>query len=229
MFELNKNLEVKEESLMGSKIFTIDNFYKDPEEVSDCIFNREVPLWKTEESPSYNTLYFNERRLILKDDRIDGVYKFLSNLCSMGYNFPKIVTNMIRFSKNDFNDYKNCFWWPHLDLGWGGIVYFNKDEEDSGTNIFDPQVCETPEWEYRLKAPEHYLSWRPKENYSVLKTFKSKYNSLVFFDGSKFPHSMNIVNDRFFRDIPLFSYPQAYWENYRCNQAFFLEVTETPS
>ena len=67
------------------------------------------------------------------------------------------------------------------------------------------------------------------KNYSVLKTFKSKYNSLVFFDGSKFPHSMNIVNDRFFRDIPLFSYPQAYWENYRCNQAFFLEVTETPS
>ena len=228
MFELNKNLEVKEDFLLGSKIYTVDNFYKDPEEVSDYLFNREVPLWKMEESPSYNTMYFSERRLILKDDRIDGVYKFLSDLCGVGYE-SIIYTNMSRFARNDFNDYKNCFWWPHLDLGWGGIVYFNKDEEDSGTNIFDPQVCETPEWEYRLKAPEHYLSWRPKENYSVLKTFKSKYNSLVFFDGSKFPHSMNIVNDRFFRDIPLFSYPQAYWENYRCNQAFFLEVTETPS
>ena len=224
MFELNKNLEVKEESLMGSKIFTIDNFYKDPEEVSDCIFNREVPLWKTEESPSYNTLYFNERRLILKDDRIDGVYKFLSNLCSMGYNFPKIVTNMIRFSKNDFNDYENCFMWPHTDRGWNGIVYFNKDEENSGTNLYDPKVLEEEEWRISMSAPEHYSSWRPKENYSVLKSLKSKYNSLVLFDGSKFPHGMNIVNDRFFRDIPLFSYPQAYWENYRCNQPFFLEM-----
>ena len=224
MFELNKNFEVKEESLMGSKIFTIDNFYKDPEEVSDCIFNREVPLWKTEESPSYNTLYFNERRWILKDDRIDGVYKFLSNLCSMGYNFPKIVTNMIRFSKNDFNDYKNCFWWPHLDRGWNGIVYFNKDEENSGTNLYDPKVLEEEEWRISMSSPEHYSSWRPKENYSVLKSLKSKYNSLVLFDGSKFPHGMNIVNDRFFRDIPLFSYPQAYWENYRCNQPFFLEM-----
>jgi len=224
MFELNKNLEVKEESLMGSKIITIDNFYKDPEEVSDYIFNREVPLWKTEESPSYNTLYFNERRLILKDDRIDGVYKFLSNLCGMGYNSPNIVTNMIRFSQNDFNDYKNCFWWPHLDRGWNGIVYFNEDEENSGTNLYDPKVLEEEEWGISMSSPEHYSSWRPKENYSVLKSLKSKYNSLVLFDGSKFPHGMNIVNDRFFRDIPLFSYPQVYWENYRCNQPFFLEI-----
>ena len=222
MFELNKNLEVKEESLMGSKIFTIDNFYKNPEEVADYLFNREVPLWKIEESPSYNTLYFNERRLIQQDDRLEEVYKFLSDLCGMIYpNVPTIFTNMSRFSRNDFNDYENCFWWPHLDDGYNGIVYFNKDEEDSGTNLYDPEVMDDEEWEYKSKAPEHYLSWRLKEKYSVLKSFKSKYNSLVFFDGSKFPHSMNIVNDRFFRDIPLFSYPQADWDNYRCNQAFF--------
>ena len=42
MFELNKNLEVKEDFLLGSKIYTVDNFYKDPEEVSDYLFNREV-------------------------------------------------------------------------------------------------------------------------------------------------------------------------------------------
>ena len=139
----------------------------------------------------------------------------------MGYKFVDIVTNMSRFCKDDFNDYENCFWWPHTDRGWNGIVYFNKDEENSGTNLYDPKVLEEEEWQISLSAPEHYSSWRPKEKYSILKTFKSKYNSLCFFDGSKFPHNMNISNDRFFRDIPLFSYPQVNWNNYRCNQVFF--------
>jgi len=223
MFELNKNLEVKEDHLLGSKIFTIDNFYKDPEEVSDYLFNREVPLWKIKESPSYNGLYFNERRLIQEDNRLEDIYKFLGNLCGMGYEFVDIVTNMSRFSKNDFNNYENCFWWPHTDRGWNGIVYFNKDEEDSGTNLYDPKVLKEEEWQISLSAPEHYSSWRPKEKYSVLKCFKSKYNSLCLFDGSKFPHNMNITNDRFLRDIPLLSYPQAEWDNYRCNQVFFLD------
>ena len=223
MFELNENLEVKEDYLLGSKIFTIDNFYKDPEEVSDYIFNREVPLWKIKESPSFNGLFFNERRLIEEDSRLQNIYKFLSDLCGMGYEFVDIVTNMTRFCKDNFNDYKNCFWWPHTDRGWNGIVYFNKDEENSGTNLYDPKVLQEEEWQISLSAPEHYSAWRPKEKYSILKTFKSKYNSLCLFDGSKFPHNMNITNDRFFRDIPLFSYPQANWNNYRCNQVFFLD------
>ena len=223
MFEVNENLEVKQDYLLGSKIFTIDNFYKDPEEVSDYLFNREVPLWKIKESPSFNGLFFNERRLIEEDIRLEKIYKFLSSLCGMGYEFVDIVTNMSRFCKDDFNDYENCFWWPHTDRGWNGIVYFNRDEENSGTNLYDPKVLQEEEWQISLSAPEHYSAWRPKEKYSILKTFKSKYNSLCLFDGSKFPHNMNITNDRFFRDIPLFSYPQANWNNYRCNQVFFLD------
>ena len=53
----------KENSLLGSKIYTVDNFYKDPEEVSDYLFNRESPLWKSEQIPSYNSLYFNDSGL----------------------------------------------------------------------------------------------------------------------------------------------------------------------
>ena len=132
MFELNKHLEVKEDSLLGSKIYTVDNFYKDPEEVSDYLFNRKVPLWKNKERPSYNGLYFNDRRFIQTDSRLHDAYKFLSDLCGMSpqNKYPQIVTNIIRFSNNDFNDYENCFWWPHLDNGYNGIVYFNKDEEN---------------------------------------------------------------------------------------------------
>ena len=38
MFELNDNLEVNTEIFQGSKIFTIDNFYKNPDLIFDCLF-----------------------------------------------------------------------------------------------------------------------------------------------------------------------------------------------
>jgi len=118
----------------------------------------------------------------------------------------RIITS--HFFHGDFNDYNNCFWWPHIDGGYNGIVYLNKDEEDSGTNLYDPKVLNSFEWSYSMSMPEQYLCWRPKENYSVVKSFKSRYNSLCLFDGSKFPHGMNITNDIFF-------------SQYRCNQVFF--------
>ena len=77
MFELNPDLKIKEEILLGSKIFIIDNFYKNPDEVYDFLFNREVPLWKNKERPSYNGMYFNDRRFIQTDFRLHDVYKFL--------------------------------------------------------------------------------------------------------------------------------------------------------
>ena len=40
---------------------------------------------------------------------------------------------------------------------------------------------------------------------------KNIYNRLVLFDGDKFIHGMNIVNDRYFSD------------EYRCNQVFFFK------
>ena len=45
----------------------------------------------------------------------------------------------------------------------------------------------------------------------VLKKIKPKYNRLVLFDGDKFLHGMNIVNNRYFSD------------EYRCNQVFFFK------
>ena len=38
MFELNPNLKIKEEILLGSKIFIIDNFYKNPDEATNDNF-----------------------------------------------------------------------------------------------------------------------------------------------------------------------------------------------
>ena len=58
---------------------------------------------------------------------------------------------------------------------------------------------------------EHYEPWRPKNKYKLLKTLEPAYNRLVFFDGAKFPHGMNVTNDRYF----------GY--EYRNNQVFFMD------
>ena len=78
MFELNPDLEVKEEILLESKIFIIDNFYKNPDEVYDFLFNRDVPLWKIKEKPSFNTVHFIDKRLSEYDERLVPVIGFLS-------------------------------------------------------------------------------------------------------------------------------------------------------
>ena len=202
MFELNPDLEIKEEILLESKIFIIDNFYKNPDEVYDFLFNRDVPLWKIEEKPSFNSIHFIDKRLDEYDERLTPVIRFLSYLCNQDADSCNIITNMQRFFKHDFNDYKNCYWWPHQDSGYNGIVYFNKDNT-SGTNLYSEVKGRDDD------VPEHYRPWRPKDKYKILKTLDPEYNRLVFFDGFKFIHGANFCDDRYFG------------EEYRTNQVFF--------
>tara|TARA_B100002019_G_scaffold156039_1_gene134330 strand:- start:110 stop:748 length:639 start_codon:yes stop_codon:yes gene_type:complete len=203
MFELNPNLEVKTEIFLETPIFTIDNFYKNPDEVHDYLFNREIPLWKMDEKPSYNSIHFFDRRFEKMDDRLTPVLGFLSYLCNQDAASHHIVTNVQRFFRHDFNDYKNCYWWPHQDGGYNGIVYFNKGDNTCGTNLYSV-IKDQDEM-----VPEHYRPWRPKEDFKILKTLEPEYNRLVFFDGLKFMHGANFPNDLYFG------------EEYRKNQVFF--------
>ena len=111
------------------------------------------------------------------------------------------MTNQTRFCKIDFNDYRNNYWYPHQDEGFNGIIYFNKDCE-CGTNLYENISDEESE-------NEHFKPWRSREHYRFLKHIEPKYNKLVLFDGFKFLHGMNIINDRYFS------------KEYRKNQVFF--------
>ena len=203
MFELNPKYELKEEIFMGSKIYTIDNFYKNPEEVEHYLFKNPPPLWKMNESPSLNGVHFEDRRLTKSDDRLRSIVDFLSGIVSQkpeDYHH-NVTTNQARFFKDGDNDFENCHWWPHYDPGYNGIIYFNEDCE-CGTNFYE-------ELNHAEMICEHHKPWRPKEDFKVLKHLQPKYNRLVFFDGAKFLHGMNIANDRYFG------------EEYRKNQVFF--------
>ena len=209
MFELNDNLEIKKEIFRGSIIYTIDDFYKYPLEVENYLFGEpdKIPLHKRYEKPSFNNVYFEDRRHDSEDNLdLKKVYDFLSGLCGQGYEAPDIVTNCSRFKKHEFNDYKNYYWWPHTDGGYNGIVYFN-DDNKNGTCFYDELVD-------RPAMPEHYQPWGEKKDFIVIKTLEPKYNRFVFFDGYNFPHGMNICTDRYFG------------EEYRKNQVFFFDDPE---
>ena len=209
-FQLNDNLEIKEELFQGSIIYTIDNFYRYPQQLEKYLF-RDIsnqPLHKVEEKPTYNGIYFEDRRYPRKDNfRLKKVYDFLSDLCKQEYDCLDVATNCIRFKRHEFNDYENCYWWPHTDSGYNGIVYFN-DDNKNGTNFYN-KLKPIPDIEN-----EHYAPWRSKDEIELIKHLEPKYNRLVFFDGWKFLHGMNISNDRYFG------------QEYRKNQVFFFDCEE---
>ena len=207
MFELSKNISINLEIFYNSKIYIIDNFYQNPDVILNFFLNQTPELFKINETPTNNSIYFEDRRHNLFSDELEKVYDFLSFLCDQDAFQKKstITTNAIRFYNNTFNDYKNNYWWPHKDCGYTGIVYFNYLDEVSGTNLYknlDP-MNEPP------KCPEHFSPWRDKNKYKLIKTLFPKYNRLVLFDAKKFWHGMNICNDDYFG------------ENYRFNQVFF--------
>ena len=210
MFELNDNLEVNTEIFQDSKIFTIDNFYKNPDLIFDCLFGIPAPFFKEHDYPSFNGIFFEDRRVREYDVRLKPVVNFLSKLASQKPDTYDVATNQQRFYDDEFNDYKNCIWWPHVDVGYNGIVYFNKNDTECGTNLYS-KVTDSVEMTAYNTQTEHYAPWRQREKYEKLKTLTPKYNRLVLFDGDKFLHGMNIVNDRYFSD------------EYRCNQVFFFK------
>ncbi len=201
MFTLNDNLEIKKELFFGSIIYTIDNFYKHPQDVKNYLFGEAAPLHKIDETPSNNNVYFEDRRLFKDDERLNHVVDFLGSLVSQKPCTYQIITNQTKFYNHKFNNIDDCHWWPHYDEGYNGIVYFNDDEEN-GTNIYYMR-------NKKEKLTEHHQPWRLKEDFRVLKHLQPKFNRLVFFDGYTFLHGMNIANRRYFFD------------EYRNNQVFF--------
>ena len=203
MFRLNEELQIIN-CPSNRPIFIIDDFYENPKEVEDYLFNRNSPLWKINDAGSKNGVYFEDRRFSIYDERLREAYDYLSELCGQKYFSCDVNTNMTRFTKDSFNDYENCIWWPHKDTGYNGIVYFS---DECGTCLYEDLGVDGD-------TVEHREPWRPKDNYKVLEKLVAKYNRMVLFDGM-IPHAMDICSDRYFG------------EEYRKNQVFFFNKDES--
>jgi len=194
MFELNPKLQIIEESFRDSTIYHMDDFYQNPDKIVSFINNTECSYHKEGTPNSYNGIHFEDKRHHIDNGMIDHLYDFLSKICNqppLSYTFN---TNVGKFFDNPFNDYKNNYWWPHLDMGYTAIVYLNH-EEDCGTNLYEGLGTDK-----RRGVNEHNAPWRPKTSYELIKSLQPQYNKCVFFDAKKFLHGMNIRNDYFFKD-----------------------------
>jgi hypothetical protein len=211
MFELSENLEVEIDFVCDSKVFIIDNFYKDPDTIVNFLSTQRSDLWKMEDEyqPSHNGIYFEDRKHQIQSKEIHQAYFFLQRLCHQKIHcLNDIDTNMTRFKRDSFNDYVNCYWSPHRDIGYTAVVYLNPNDNQSGTNLYGSL---DPEHEPVDEYSEHYFPWRPKNKYKLLKTLNPKYNRMVMFDGRRFLHGANICNEDYFD------------QTYRLNQVYFFE------
>ena len=157
---------------------------------------------------------FEDRRHVIKNKEITPVYDHLSKICghipiSM-HKDDTILTNIMKFNRNDFNNYKDNYWHPHTDCGYTAIVYLNKSDDVCGTNLYKSIKPDLP-----VTRGEHVDPWRSKENWERITTLKPAFNRCVLFDGRKFFHGMHIPNELYCGD------------EYRMNQVFFFEGQDT--
>ena len=97
MFELSENLVIDVVLFQDSRIFIIDNFYKNPDEIRNYLFKEPAPLHKLYEDGTYNNVMFEDRRLQVYDSKLKPVVNFLSILSSQKPLSYDIVTNQTRF------------------------------------------------------------------------------------------------------------------------------------
>lgn len=206
MFELNPNPTITTEPFEDTTIWYIDNFYQNPDEILDYFLANTPTYFKSNEAPGYNGEFFQDMRHLLYDD-VRHAYEYLANICGDLAKNSEVLTNCFRFLDCEFNDYQNNYWWPHLDEGHTGIVFFNRDE-DSGTNIY--RCLEPSEDDMRYDTPEHVAPWRPKDKYELLKSMKPRYNRCILFNAKRYLHGQNIIDDR-------------YTDQFRLNQVLFLD------
>ena len=207
MFDINPNLNVDIEYVEDSPMYYMDNFYDNPDEIVQYLLGICPDLHKKYARPTYNGIYFLDMRHDLVN-RIPHVYEYLSKICGQEPLLNNVVTNCSRFfGLNNFNNYEENYWWPHIDDGYTALVYFNKDDEVNGTNLY--KCLNESEEEVRRTSNEHYCPWRPKKYYELVKSIKPRYNRCVLFDAKRYLHGQAVVNEQYFG------------ENFRMNQALF--------
>ena len=221
-WQINLDSTVHTHELMGSKIYTIENVFKYPKKIERFLFNRNsFPVqgdpWRD------NMKQYIKQRYTDWIDESCPIVAVAQYLCQQSVGLHGgFHTNVEAWKAGNSNDYKNNYWFPHLDNGYTCIVYFNKigekhvNEITGGTNLYHPKLKEK-KWFQDLmeEVPVGKNPWIPKDDIELVYTTKPLYNSMVLFDGNKFPHGSSITNDVFMYAEDL--QPQ----NFRRNLCFF--------
>jgi len=203
MFEINEFT-----SLIQDDGFSyIDNFYKNPDEVVTWLKKRTPSYHKEAEYPSYNGIHFADFRHDITDPDWTKTLELLESKLNLKAQNRNVNTNMITFFENDFNDFKNNVWFPHVDRAkYNAIIFLNK-EETPGTNLYE---LLDKNYDVYKRPFEHYKPWESRKIWRVAKNIKSCYNRLILFESHRW-HGMAIEDKTFFDN------------NFRLNQVVFFE------
>ena len=196
MFCVN-NKEYTVETYRGSKIYTINDFYKYPDKIVDFISGNEPHYHKSNIKPSFNGVAFHDMRHDIQVEGLEDSVDILKPLCNQENKFGgRLLTNHFKLVDKRFNNYKDNYWWPHEDSGYTAIIYLNQFSYP-GTNLYTP--IEPPNY----NQIEHFVPWQSKKKWNLGKNLKAEYNKLVFFNSSYNPHGMDISSDLFYNEIRL--------------------------
>jgi hypothetical protein len=192
IFKTNSFSNIKKEYFLGTNIFTMDNFFTNPDMVVEYIQQHKSVLYKSRLKPSYNGDMFYDKRHTIIDVNFANLQKKLMALqIGSPLNPGKLLTNVFSMKNHPFNDYTNCYWRPHRDDGYTCLIYLNK-YNCAGTNLYDEITTDVKEHNDNA----HFAPWRQKTHYQLIKTIPSSYNKMVIFNGKQFLHGMAIEDDR---------------------------------
>lgn len=197
IFEINDLKNLKKNNFC----FEMNNFYKNPDAVCNFINQKRPYIHKWGEKNSLNTInFFDCRHEFISNEfkkTEKKIYKFLKQNTKNAKGL--VLTNFIKVFKNK-NNFKDNFWWPHVDNNlYNCIIYLNKNPCD-GTNIYSRVGLN--------EGTEHSNPWQNKNKYILLQNIKSSFNKLVIFRSCLY-HGMAYNSNKFFK-------------NFRKNQIIFI-------
>jgi len=209
VFELNYPNNINVQQVQDSLVCSVDNFYKNPDEIVQYIETHETIVHKENQQPSYNKIHFSDLRHIIKNKEIEKVYKFVEGQfnSNITHDMNEVFTNKTLWNDNVFNNFKDNYWWPHTDGPEGTLtclVYF----DSSGTNLYELKISREAQDKVEI-MPEHYVPWRPREDFELIHKIEGKYNKFVIFH-SHFYHGAAV-------------WDKTYFKKYRLNQVFFMK------
>jgi|TARA_R100000278_G_C5443624_1_gene154593 hypothetical protein len=207
----------------------MDEFYKYPDLVVEEIKSLTAATFKIRQieidDESYNDKFFRDHR---GDGLYRGLYRLTWDLAKLVKQPPTTVDAMEEFKmgnlftnhctiyRHPFNEMENSYWYPHIDSGWNGIVYLNKnDSGNNGTNIYSIRRNKRKIIDRTMNNHEHHYPWIPKSQIDRIAYIPSKFNSFAFYNGVKYFHGMHIGDDQYVCDMG------EELEEERINQVFF--------
>jgi tRNA U38,U39,U40 pseudouridine synthase TruA len=198
IFQTNSFETIKKETYRGTELYIMDNFFVDPDAVVNYLKQHSYPLHKQHLNPTHNGEFFFERRYQLKDDNFDSGWlesqsKFENLNVGVLQNPGKVLTNAFKLTRNEINDYKNNYWWPHTDKGYACVIYLNH-YDGPGTNFYGEHSFDV----FSKNENTHSAPWRSRKKYTLDRILNARYNRMVLFNGNKIMHSMALDDDIWF-------------------------------